>query len=150
MKLHQLQPPVTKQARRRGRGIGSGRGKTAGRGTKGQKARSGGSIPTHFEGGRNALIHRLPKQRGFKSLRPKAQTVKTSQLAKLKSAEITAANLKVAGLIKSQHLPVKLVFDAPVKKPYKLAVPASKNAIAALSKPFAAKAPVAKTRPARS
>ena len=67
MKLHDLKPaPGSRKAKRRvGRGIAAGQGKTAGRGTKGQKARAGGSIPAWFEGGQTPLHQRLPKLRGF-------------------------------------------------------------------------------------
>ena len=69
MKLHDLQPPAGshKPSRRVGRGHGSGRGKTAGRGTKGQKSRAGSSIPAWFEGGQTPLHVRTPKLHGFKN-----------------------------------------------------------------------------------
>ena len=69
MKLHDLKPaPGSKKAKRRvGRGIAAGQGKTAGRGTKGQKARAGGGIPAWFEGGQTPLHQRIPKLRGFKN-----------------------------------------------------------------------------------
>jgi large subunit ribosomal protein L15 len=69
VKLHDLKPaPGSKKAKRRvGRGIAAGQGKTAGRGTKGQKARAGGNIPAWFEGGQTPLHQRLPKLRGFKN-----------------------------------------------------------------------------------
>lgn len=69
MKLHDLRPPAgSRTARTRvGRGIAAGKGKTAGRGTKGQKARAGGSIPPWFEGGQTPLHMRIPKLRGFKN-----------------------------------------------------------------------------------
>ncbi len=70
MKLHDLKPaPGSRKAKRRvGRGIAAGQGKTAGRGTKGQKARAGGSIPAWFEGGQTPLHQRIPKLRGFKNV----------------------------------------------------------------------------------
>ncbi|HJP87748.1 MAG TPA: 50S ribosomal protein L15 [Candidatus Limnocylindrales bacterium] len=69
MKLHDLKPaPGSKKAKRRvGRGIAAGQGKTAGRGTKGQKARAGGTIPAWFEGGQTPLHQRIPKLHGFKN-----------------------------------------------------------------------------------
>ena len=69
MKLHDLKPaPGSRKARRRvGRGIAAGQGKTAGRGTKGQKSRAGGSIPAWFEGGQTPLHQRIPKLRGFRN-----------------------------------------------------------------------------------
>ncbi len=70
MKLHDLKPaPGSRKAKRRvGRGIAAGQGKTAGRGTKGQKARAGGKIPAWFEGGQTPLHQRIPKLRGFTNL----------------------------------------------------------------------------------
>jgi large subunit ribosomal protein L15 len=70
VKLHDLKPaPGSRKARRRvGRGIAAGQGKTAGRGTKGQKARAGGKIPAWFEGGQTPLHQRIPKLRGFTNL----------------------------------------------------------------------------------
>lgn len=69
MKLHDLKPAAgSRKARRRvGRGIAAGQGKTAGRGTKGQKARAGGTIPAWFEGGQTPLHQRIPKLHGFKN-----------------------------------------------------------------------------------
>src|SRR6187200_862815 len=69
MKLHDLRPAEGSRTERTrvGRGIAAGKGKTAGRGTKGQKARSGGSIPAWFEGGQTPLHQRIPKLRGFKN-----------------------------------------------------------------------------------
>ena len=70
MKLHDLKPaPGSRREKRRvGRGIAAGQGKTAGRGTKGQKARAGGTIPAWFEGGQTPLHQRIPKLRGFRNL----------------------------------------------------------------------------------
>ena len=69
MRLHDLRPAEgsRKERTRVGRGIAAGKGKTAGRGTKGQKARAGGSIPPWFEGGQTPLHMRIPKLRGFKN-----------------------------------------------------------------------------------
>src|SRR4029078_5290396 len=70
VKLHDLKPAAgSRKAKRRvGRGIAAGQGKTAGRGTKGQKARAGGTIPAWFEGGQTPLHQRIPKLRGFRNL----------------------------------------------------------------------------------
>jgi large subunit ribosomal protein L15 len=70
VKLHDLKPAIgSRKAKRRvGRGIAAGQGKTAGRGTKGQKARAGGTIPAWFEGGQTPLHQRIPKLRGFRNL----------------------------------------------------------------------------------
>ncbi|OGB75192.1 50S ribosomal protein L15 [candidate division Kazan bacterium RIFCSPHIGHO2_01_FULL_49_10] len=67
MQLHEITSEKTSKDRRRvGRGIGSGMGKTSGRGTKGQKSRTGGGVPAHFEGGQTPIIRRLPKHKGFR------------------------------------------------------------------------------------
>src|SRR5947209_9245974 len=69
MQQHDLKPAAGahRERRRVGRGIAAGQGKTAGRGTKGQKARAGGKIPAWFEGGQTPLHQRIPKLRGFKN-----------------------------------------------------------------------------------
>lgn len=101
MELNTIQPAAgAKHAKRRvGRGIGSGLGKTAGRGHKGQKSRSGGFHKVGFEGGQMPLQRRLPK-RGFKSqAAPFKAEVRLSDLAKLPVADIDMLALKQAGLI---------------------------------------------------
>lgn len=101
MQLNQIQPAVgAKHTKRRvGRGIGSGLGKTAGRGHKGQKSRSGGFHKVGFEGGQMPLQRRLPK-RGFKSLHVDSNAeIRLSDLQKLPVAEIDLLALKQAGLI---------------------------------------------------
>lgn len=108
MKYHQLEANANKSSRRVGRGISSGRGKTAGRGTKGQGSRKSSGIRLGFEGGQMPLYMRLPKLRGFKSRRPKAEVIYTSQLEKLKSP-INNQVLFSAGLISSPYTTVKLV-----------------------------------------
>jgi len=101
MELNTIQPAAgAKHAKRRvGRGIGSGLGKTAGRGHKGQKSRAGGFHKVGFEGGQMPLQRRLPK-RGFKSQsKPFKAEVRLSDLAKLPVADIDILALKQAGLI---------------------------------------------------
>src|ERR1041384_4856008 len=82
IKLHELKPYRNSTKRRKvvGRGLGSGHGTYSGRGAKGQKARSGSSIPVGFEGGRMPLHRQMPKLRGFKSLKPKAVSVRLSRI----------------------------------------------------------------------
>ena len=94
MKLGELKPAVKKQkVNRVGRGIGSGNGKTAGRGHKGQKARSGGGVRRGFEGGQTPLYRRLPK-RGFTNIHAKTFTeVTLTMLNKSKATEVTAETL---------------------------------------------------------
>ena len=100
MKLGELKPSVEKKDRKRiGRGIGSGNGKTSGRGHKGQKARSGGGVRRGFEGGQTPLYRRLPK-RGFKNRNSKNYTeVTLTMLNKSKATDVTAESLVEEGII---------------------------------------------------
>lgn len=83
MKLHNLiSVKTTKKAKRVGRGLASGKGENAGRGTKGQKSRSGYNIPRSFEGGQTPLIQRLAKARGFHSIHPKPEIVHIKDIEK--------------------------------------------------------------------
>jgi large subunit ribosomal protein L15 len=111
MELNGIQPAAgSKKARRRvGRGIGSGLGKTAGRGHKGQKSRAGGFHKVGFEGGQMPLQRRLPK-RGFKSAALKYNgEVTLSELQALGAEEIDLITLKAAGLIKQLIKHVKVI-----------------------------------------
>ena len=94
MKIEELKPAMKKKsANRVGRGIGSGNGKTSGRGQKGQKARSGGGVRRGFEGGQTPLYRRLPK-RGFTNIHAKTYTeVTLTMLNKSKATEVTAETL---------------------------------------------------------
>ena len=100
MKLGELKPAEERVSRRRvGRGIGSGLGKTSGRGHKGQKARSGGGVRRGFEGGQTPLYRRLPK-RGFKNIFAKQYTeVTLTMLNKSTVADVTAETLLADGII---------------------------------------------------
>ena len=100
MQLGEVKSATEKVVRRRvGRGIGSGLGKTSGRGQKGQKARSGGGVRRGFEGGQTPLYRRLPK-RGFTNIHAKEYTeVTLSMLNKSNSAEVTAESLLAEGII---------------------------------------------------
>ena len=100
MQLGEVKSATEKVVRRRvGRGIGSGLGKTSGRGQKGQKARSGGGVRRGFEGGQTPLYRRLPK-RGFTNIHAKKYTeVTLSMLNKSNSAEVTAESLLEEGII---------------------------------------------------
>ena len=104
MKLGELKPAVEKKTRTRvGRGIGSGLGKTSGRGHKGQKARSGGGVRRGFEGGQTPLYRRLPK-RGFKNIHAKTYTeVTLTMLNKVKTEEVTAESLIKDGIISKEN-----------------------------------------------
>ena len=100
MELGNIGPAVKKQTRKRvGRGIGSGLGKTSGRGHKGQKARSGGGVRRGFEGGQTPLYRRLPK-RGFTNIHAKNYTeVTLTMLNKSTVADVTAETLLADGII---------------------------------------------------
>ncbi len=100
MKLNDLKPLTKKTERTRvGRGIGSGLGKTSGRGQKGQKARSGGGVRRGFEGGQTPMYRRLPK-RGFTNIHAKTYTeVTLKMLNKSKSTDVTAETLLKEGII---------------------------------------------------
>ena len=100
MKLGELKPAVEKTKRTRvGRGIGSGLGKTSGKGHKGQKARSGGGVRRGFEGGQTPLYRRLPK-RGFTNIHAKKyMEVTLTMLNKSESTDVTAESLLKEGII---------------------------------------------------
>ena len=118
MKLNALKPaPGSKSPRHRvGRGIGSGWGKTAGRGHKGQKARSGGFHKVGFEGGQMPLHRRLPK-RGFTSLtREDIAEVRTSELQGLGAAEIDLQVLKDAGIVSRRALGAKVILSGKLER----------------------------------
>ena len=118
MRLNDLKPaPGAKRNRRRvGRGIGSGLGKTAGRGHKGQKSRSGGFHKVGFEGGQMPLHRRLPK-RGFTSLtRGLTAEVRLDELQKMTVAEIDLTALKAAGFIRRDALAAKVILSGKLEK----------------------------------
>jgi large subunit ribosomal protein L15 len=117
VKLNDLKPaPGAKKSRKRaGRGMSSGRGKTAGRGEKGQKSRSGYSRGAGWEGGRSALIARLPK-RGFTRVGVQYQLVNLSALnAYPEGAAVDAGSLRELGLIRHADRPVKLLGDGELE-----------------------------------
>ncbi len=119
MKLHELSPAVgsKKVAKRIGRGHGSGQGKTAGKGHKGQKARSGGSIRPGFEGGQMPLQRRIPK-RGFNNIfRKKIVEINVAALNKFDNGAVvdTEAILK-AGLVKKSYDGIKILANGKLDK----------------------------------
>lgn len=135
MKLNSIQPAAgAKHAKRRvGRGIGSGLGKTAGRGHKGQLARSGGGGNVGFEGGQMPLHRRLPK-RGFKSLAASGKAeVRLSDLEKLPVTDIDVLTLKQAGVVSVLAADVRVILSGEIKKAVKLSgITATKGAKAAI------------------
>lgn len=136
MKLHELQPAVgsVKEVKRIGRGHGSGQGKTAGKGHKGQKARSGGSIRPGFEGGQMPLQRRMPK-RGFNNIFAKEYaTVNVSDLeARFESGAVVDAEALIsAGAIKKALDGVKILGNGEITK--NITVKAAKFSAAAKEK----------------
>ena len=117
--LNQLKPVAgARHAKKRlGRGIGSGLGKTAGKGTKGQNARSGGGVRPGFEGGQLPLFQRLPK-RGFKSIsRVEYKVVNVEQLNVFKNGSVVdAQKLVEAGIIKELNENVKILGNGKLEK----------------------------------
>jgi large subunit ribosomal protein L15 len=132
MKLHDLRPAAgahTKKTRV-GRGIAAGKGKTAGRGTKGQKSRAGSSIPPWFEGGQTPLHIRIPKLRGFRNInRIEYEVVNVgrisaaAELGRLPEGEkgapiaVTQELLRVAGLVAKLDRPLKILGGGEVTRP---------------------------------
>jgi large subunit ribosomal protein L15 len=135
MELNTIQPADgAKHAKRRvGRGIGSGLGKTAGRGHKGQKSRSGGFHKVGFEGGQMPLQRRLPK-RGFKSLAtPYKAEVRLGDLQGLPVDEIDVLVLKAAGLVSELARNVRVILSGEISKKVTLkGLTATKGAKAAI------------------
>lgn len=135
MKFHELDKSKKQSKVRVGRGISAGRGKTAGRGTKGQKARTGKKLRPGFEGGQNSLMSRIPKLKGFKSKRAKAQIVYTENLQLVSGKIIDNFTLTEAGLIASPYHAVKVITRGEVKKALTVKVQsASKSAIELIAK----------------
>ena len=136
MKLHELERnTAAKHVRKRvGRGMGSGLGKTSGRGEKGQKARSGVSIPATFEGGQLPLYRRLPK-RGFSNsdFKIRYAVINVSDLNRFEDGtEVTPELLKDTGLLKNQLDGVKVLGEGEITK--KLTVKANKFSKSAVEK----------------
>lgn len=136
MKLHELEKNIgaTHAKKRVGRGPGSGIGKTSGKGQKGQKARSGGSINPVFEGGQLPLFRRLPK-RGFKNynFRTRYAVINLNSLNRFEEGTVvTPALLKETGIIKNQLDGVKVLGNGTLEK--KLTIQANKFSASALEK----------------
>lgn len=135
MQLNSIKPaPGAKHPKRRvGRGIGSGLGKTAGRGHKGQKSRAGGFHKVGFEGGQMPLQRRLPK-RGFISPTKKDDAeVRLSALDRISGDAIDILILKQAGLISSSALNVKVILSGKIERAVKLqGIAVTKGAKAAI------------------
>jgi large subunit ribosomal protein L15 len=127
MKLHELKPAEGSRGvrKRKGRGIGSGNGKTAGKGHKGQNARSGGGVRPGFEGGQNTLFRRLPK-RGFTNINRKEYAiVNLDTLNRFdEGTEVTPALLLETGFVSSEKAGIKILGNGSLDR--KLTVKAHK------------------------
>jgi large subunit ribosomal protein L15 len=135
MKYNELQTHTPKTTKRVGRGIASGQGKTAGRGTKGQMSRTGSKKRPGFEGGQNPLMQRLPKLHGFRSLKIPAEVIFTSQLEQFGDSSVTTTTLATAGLVSSAYVVVKVLSRGELTKKVNVQLPAaSATAIEAIKK----------------
>jgi large subunit ribosomal protein L15 len=113
MQIHELRPPAgsTRTSIRVGRGHGSGKVKTAGKGTKGQKARAGGGVPPYFEGGQLPLIRKLPYRRGFRNpFRVEFRVVNVRDLAQFpEGSTVGPEEFEIAGVVRGKKGPVKIL-----------------------------------------
>ena len=135
MELNDIKPAAgsRKPKRRVGRGIGSGLGKTAGRGHKGQKSRAGGYHKVGFEGGQMPLQRRLPKRGFLATTVTKAAEVRSGDLAKVGAAAIDLAGLKKARLVPADASRAKIILAGKVEKAFNVSgISASKGAKAAI------------------
>ena len=135
MKYNDLNVVKNTRSSRKGRGISAGQGKTAGRGTKGQKARTGHSkMPAGFMGGQRAIMQAVPKLKGFKSFHPKAEVVYIDRLNNLKG-KVDNYALAEASLISSPFVKVKVITRGELTAKIDLETQfASKTAIEAIKK----------------
>jgi large subunit ribosomal protein L15 len=137
MELNTIKPAAgaKKNRRRVGRGGGSGLGKTAGRGHKGQKARAGGYHKVGFEGGQMPLQRRLPKRGFLATTITKAAEVRSGDLVKVPGGAIDLESLKKAGLVANDAHRAKIILAGKVEKVFKVSgIPVSKGAKAAIEK----------------
>ena len=121
MKQHELAPSIGARHKRKriGRGLGSGHGRTAGKGSKGQLARAGRHIRPGFEGGQNPLIKRLPEKRGFTNIfRVEYDTINITVLNRFEAdSEVTPQRFVDEGLVKSLKKPIKILGNGELLKP---------------------------------
>ena len=135
MKYNDLKVEKNTRPTRKGRGISAGQGKTAGRGTKGQKARAGhNKMPAGFMGGQRAIMQAIPKLKGFKSFHPKAEVVYTDRLNDLKG-KVDNLVLAEKSLISSPYVKVKIISRGELTAKIELETQfASKSAVEAIKK----------------
>ncbi len=129
MKYNELQVSANKGKKRVGRGISAGQGKTAGRGTKGQGARTGKKLRASFQGGQRALVQAVPKARGFKSLRTPAQVVYLDHLNAFKGKVADNFTLFEAGLIATPFHTVKVISRGELNEKVTLNVQAASKSV---------------------
>ena len=129
MKYNELQVSANKDRKRVGRGIAAGQGKTAGRGTKGQGARTGKKLNAMFQGGSGALVRRTPKARGFKSIRVPAQVVYLDHLNAFKGKVVDNNILFEAGLIATPFHTVKIIARGELTEMVTLRVQAASKSV---------------------
>ncbi|HET8884576.1 MAG TPA: 50S ribosomal protein L15 [Candidatus Saccharimonadales bacterium] len=135
MKYNELQVTANKDRKRKGRGISAGQGKTAGRGTKGQGARTGKKLGAMFQGGQRALVQAVPKARGFKSLKSPAQVVYLDHLNAFAGKTVDNQSLFKAGYIATPFHTVKVIARGELTEKVTLKVQAaSKSVQAAITK----------------
>ena len=120
LKLNELSPAPgsRKTAQRRGRGIGSGLGKTGGRGVKGQKSRTGSSIRAGFEGGQMPLYRRLPKYGFTSKMAMTTAEVRLSELKKVDGDVVSVETLKAANIIRHDMKRARIILSGEVEKAY--------------------------------
>ena len=135
MKYNDLVVDKNTRPSRKGRGISAGQGKTAGRGTKGQKSRTGHrKMPNGFMGGQRAIMQAVPKLKGFKSFHAKAEVVYTDRLNELKG-KVDNYKLAEASLISSPFVKVKVITRGEITNKIDLETQfASKTAVEAIKK----------------
>jgi large subunit ribosomal protein L15 len=129
MKYNELQISASKNRKRVGRGIASGQGKTAGRGTKGQGSRTGKKLNPTFQGGQRALVQAIPKARGFKSLKSPAQVVYLDHLNAFKGKIADNFTLFEAGLVATPFHTVKIIARGELNEKVTLRVQAASASV---------------------
>ena len=136
MRIHELQPPAgsTRTSIRIGRGHGSGKVKTGGKGTKGQNARAGGGVPPYFEGGQLPLIRKLPYRRGFRNpFRVEFRVLNVRDLAQFPTGStVGPEEFEIAGVLRGKAGPVKVLGQGDIE--IKLTVRAHKFSAGAREK----------------
>lgn len=129
MKYNELQIDSSKNKKRVGRGIAAGQGKTAGRGTKGQGARTGKKLRAMFQGGQRALVQAVPKARGFKSLRTPAQIVYLDHLNAFKGKTVDNFTLFEEGYVGTPFHTVKVIARGELTEKVTLNVQAASKSV---------------------